>query len=48
MNHVAIEGNETKDDLLVNNTGSMNTDENALPTADLSLTPIINRDEQKS
>ncbi|MCD9501400.1 DUF3306 domain-containing protein [Photobacterium phosphoreum] len=50
----AIEGNETETDVLVNHPDVItpDPDEDALPTADLSLTPIINRDiksdEQKS
>ena len=50
----AIEGNETETDVLVNHSDVItpDSDEDALPTADLSLTPIIHRDiksdEQKS
>ena len=50
----AIEGNETETDVLVNHSDVItpDSDEDALPTADLSLTPIIYRDiksdEQKS
>ncbi|WP_413505694.1 DUF3306 domain-containing protein [Photobacterium phosphoreum] len=50
----AIEGNDTENDVLVNHSDAITPDhdEDALPTADLSLTPIIHRDiksdEQKS
>ncbi|WP_279142190.1 DUF3306 domain-containing protein [Photobacterium phosphoreum] len=50
----AIEGNETENDVLVNHSDAItpDPDEDALPTADLSLTSIIHRDiksdEQKS
>ena len=50
----AIEGNDTENDVLVNHSDVItpDSDEDALPTADLSLTPIIHRDiksdEQKS
>ncbi|WP_283597411.1 DUF3306 domain-containing protein [Photobacterium phosphoreum] len=51
---IAIEGNDTENDVLVNHSDAITPDhdEDALPTADLSLTPIIHRDiksdEQKS
>ena len=50
----AIEGNDIENDVLVNHSDVItpDSDEDALPTADLSLTPIIHRDiksdEQKS
>ena len=50
----AIEGNDIENDVLVNHSDAItpDPDEDALPTADLSLTPIIHRDiksdEQKS
>ncbi|WP_181316158.1 DUF3306 domain-containing protein [Photobacterium phosphoreum] len=50
----AIEGNDTENDVLVNHSDAITPDhdEDALPTADLSLTSIIHRDiksdEQKS
>ena len=50
----AIEGNDIENDVLVNHSDVItpDPDEDALPTADLSLTPIIHRDiksdEQKS
>lgn len=46
VTHTAIESNDTADDLLVNNLEAINTD--APPTADLSLTPIINSHGHKS
>ncbi|WP_181316439.1 DUF3306 domain-containing protein [Photobacterium kishitanii] len=48
VTHTAIESNDTEDDLLVNNLEAINPDDDALPTADLSLTPIINGHEHKS
>lgn len=51
-NHIAIASEDTANDGLVNHVDITHTDEEVIPTADLSLTPIIDRDiksdEQKS
>lgn len=51
-NHIAIASEDTANDGLVNHVDTTHTDEEVIPTADLSLTPIIDRDiksdEQKS
>ncbi|MEC6897109.1 DUF3306 domain-containing protein [Photobacterium piscicola] len=51
-NHIAIASEDTANYGLVNHVDTTHTDEEVIPTADLSLTPIIDRDlksdEQKS
>ena len=51
-NHIAIASEDTANTGLVNHVDTTHTDEEVIPTADLSLTPIIDRDiksdEQKS
>ncbi|WP_232616088.1 DUF3306 domain-containing protein [Photobacterium carnosum] len=51
-NHIAIASEDTANDGLVNHVDTTHIDEEVIPTADLSLTPIIDRDiksdEQKS
>ena len=52
VNHIAIASKDDEEDGLVNHLDTTHTDEEAFPTADLSLTPILNCDnesnEQKS
>ncbi|WP_394167159.1 DUF3306 domain-containing protein [Photobacterium piscicola] len=52
VNHIAIANKDDEEDGLVNHLDMTHTDEEAFPTADLSLTPILNcdneSDEQKS
>lgn len=52
VNHIAIASEDTANDGPVNHVDTTHTDEEVIPTADLSLTPIIDRDiksdEQKS